>query len=995
MTYTRKDLRIPVTGMRTPPMSPARPRFAGLSRSAVTLFRLGTYRTRLAAALMIVATSLLYQTGAEALEQSSKKVLYLDAPSVTVPEAEQAGTMARGHAGPDSSVDDAVLAWVNVQPVPGEARDAFASITAPGGQPPGGVSYDDAVAAGDAMVAQIGGEPPVSDGGGDEELASAKPVRPTLGDGTKATDAPDPQAGPQSAQPANPANPSDLGLPAPMAQAYTPPKPPANNKKSETPSKSSGNELAAIPDAPAPEMKARSKPLDTGPIADDYRQKPTATNPSERVTEGPTHNDPPGDDRAAVSKDTKEEPSTSKAPDAIEQKASPIVVVPDSSDADNNSKPEYAAAQQPSDNQATSQPAPDPTDEPRQSSSPEQEAPSEQEARPSTQEPSVSSDLVAVVPASTETNEGQQEDPAAQPRAATPDESSGKTSTGAPGGETDSPAPDTGYRPDPASQTEPTPDAESPENKPSPANSASPPQTPEDSAPTSELTDTKILPAESSEDFPSDSGNSETTEQQISIVVQDNASEVNTSTPAEQQPPTDAPKQKQIPADRPSDKAKNPRNTDDDSSEKSKSSELAPEEPSDAPTGVSEVPPQEPDDASGDEPAAAPEQTAPAGGSQRSAPNRTAQPPRKGGETRQRTTPRPSERSSPKPGGSAGSNRRGPTQTPGAVQISSQSPAAEAPEIAQDTGTTTGGLQDDSSAAPPTQRQPAAGSARSAPRAVQRADARAQRRAARQAARRVAPTPTPATPTSTPTGAVSDAPIVEPATAVHQAARKQRRAQRIANQPPVVSPRAAANPDATPAEPGNPAHVQEPTANHYSEEPPVAAPQASDLAAEIDSATQETVAAVEAEPTPEPKPAGTNEDPYPEPTPSAPTRVSQTSVEEVTADVAPTTEPIVEQTVVSEATAPDAAQPDVTPSDSYAEPQAPAAEPRLEPVAQVPAQRLEPVQQVPSMPLDTTPPPATAAPEPAAPEPAAAPEAVQEIQSTVETAVSDPAGGNQ
>lgn len=991
MTYTRRDFRIPVTGVRTPPRSPARLRFAGLPRSAVALFRLGTYRTRLAAALIIVATSLLYQTGAEALEQSSRKVLYLDAPSVSVPEAEKAATTAGGYAGPDSSVDDAVLAWVDVQPVPGEARDAFASITAPGGQPPGGVSYDAAVAAGDAMVAQIGGEPPVPDGGGDEELASADPVRPTLGDGTKATDAPDPQAGPQSPEPANPANPSDLGLPAPMAQAYTPPNPPANNKKPDTPSGSSDDELAAVPDAPAPEMEAHSKPLHTGPIADDYRQKPTSTKPSARSTDQPTQSDPPADDRAAVSKDTEEEPSASKAPDAIEQKASPIVVVPDSSKT--TTDPEYAAAREPSDNQATSQPAPDPTDEPRQSSSPEQEAPYEQqsspeqtapseaETRPSTQEPSGSSDLVAVVPASTETNEGQQEDPAAQPRAAAPDESSGETSTGAPGDETESPAPDTDYRPGPASQTEPTSDAESPENESSPADSASPPQTSEDSTPVPESAETTNPPAKTSEEFPSDSGNSETTEQQISIVVQDNASEANTSTPGEQHQPTDSPEPEQTPADKPSDKSKDLQEGGDDSSEESTSSDPAPEERSDAPKDVSEDPPQGGSDAGGDtdptdtpaerdephetqepvsaEPAAAPEHTGPAGGSQRSAPNRTAQPPRKGDETRQRTTPRPSERSSPKPGGGTGSNGRGPTQTAGAVQISSQSPSAEAPEIAQDTGTTTSGLQDDSSAAPPTQRQPAAGSARSAPRAVQRAEARAQRRAARQATRRVALTPTPATPSATPAGAaeqppitpaptaLSDAPIVEPATAVHQAARKQRRAQRIATRPPAVSPGAAAGPDATPAEPTTPAPVQEPTADHYSEDPPVAASQASDLAAEIDSSTQETVAAVEAEPTP-----------------------------------------------------PDAAQPDVTPSDSYDEPQAPAAESRLEPVEQVPAQRLEPVQQVPPMPLDTTPPPATAAPEsaasePVASEPAAAPEAVQEVQSTVETAVPDPAGGNQ
>lgn len=131
------------------------PKLSGLSRSAVALFRVGTYRARLAAALMLVAGGLLYQIGAQAMEQSSRKVLYLDAPSVSVPRAEKAGEVARGYAGPDSSVDDTVLAWVDVKPVPQEARKAFASITDPSGQPPGGISYDNAVAAGDSMVAQL------------------------------------------------------------------------------------------------------------------------------------------------------------------------------------------------------------------------------------------------------------------------------------------------------------------------------------------------------------------------------------------------------------------------------------------------------------------------------------------------------------------------------------------------------------------------------------------------------------------------------------------------------------------------------------------------------------------------------------------------------------------------------------------------------------------------------------------------------------------------
>ena len=168
MTQNSKDPHVPTLGAssRKTSMLQARPRFTGLSRSAVALFQLGTYRAHMAAALMIVAVSLLYQTGAEALEQSSKKVLYLDAPSVSVPQAQKAGETAWGYAGPDSNVDDSVLAWVDVKPTPLEARKAFASVTDPSGQPPGGVSYDDAMAAGDAMVAQIGGDSPATEDNG-------------------------------------------------------------------------------------------------------------------------------------------------------------------------------------------------------------------------------------------------------------------------------------------------------------------------------------------------------------------------------------------------------------------------------------------------------------------------------------------------------------------------------------------------------------------------------------------------------------------------------------------------------------------------------------------------------------------------------------------------------------------------------------------------------------------------------------------------------------
>lgn len=86
MTRTTDFKSVPITSES----QTRRPRFSGLSQSAAVLFRLGTSRARLAAALLVVAGGLPYHTEAQALEQASRKVLYLDAPSVSVPRAERA-----------------------------------------------------------------------------------------------------------------------------------------------------------------------------------------------------------------------------------------------------------------------------------------------------------------------------------------------------------------------------------------------------------------------------------------------------------------------------------------------------------------------------------------------------------------------------------------------------------------------------------------------------------------------------------------------------------------------------------------------------------------------------------------------------------------------------------------------------------------------------------------------------------------------------------------
>lgn len=1053
MTRTTDFKSVPPTGES----QTRRPRFSGLSRSAAVLFRLGTARARLAAALLVVAGGLLYQTEAQALEQASRKVLYLDAPSVSVPRAERAGDAARGYAGPDSDVPNDVLAWVHVTAAPQDARWAFASITDPSGRPPGGVSYDDAVAAGDAMVAQIGGEPPVPDAGGDDELASAEPVRPTLGDGTKATDAPGPQTGaPPPPDAADTSAPADLGLPAPMAQAYAPSESPAKKDPATSPSSSnSDEELAAVPDAPATGKGGSSGTPDIGPMADDYAPRPTPTSPSKgSAGQSAESSDPPADDQD----DSQRDSSGSEQPDAIEQKSSPIVVVPDSSSSEDDSNPEYAAGNEPSDDVTSSQPTPGPAEQPQQTASPvpEDPQPEEQpsEEQPFGEQPSGSSSFVAIVPAEPEADEGQSEKQAS-PSPATSSEPASEPSTEPTGEGTTARSPNTGDQADHARRSTPDPAAEPPEPGSTPAASTTTPDDPQDSAAPSESADAQVPPAESPQELSSDTPTDETTGQQISIVVQDNASQADASTPEPEEPPTNSPGPQQAPQDSPSDKSEAHPDTGGDSSGKTGTPDTAPnsdtkpgdqsDAPQDAPQDASEdapqdVPedtlrdapedaPQNPDGSAGNDPAAnrgardreqPREVPEPAGGSPAAAPKKNgtdagrqdsasrsqpappasdhrAKPSRKGGEGKPpgRTSPQPPAKTPPKHGGGKGVGGQGPTQTAGAVKISSQSPFQDQPDLTPGSQDAAAGVQNDIPAAPTAQQQTAADPVGSAQRAVRRAEARAQRRAARQptaAALEVAPTEE--SPVQTAPAAIPEEPVVEPDTNVRQAARQQRRAQRIAARQAAVPSQAPAELDHVPAAPDTGVPEEQPTVDGYQgggyqDESEAAVPQASDMAAEIDSYTQEEAVGA-ASAAPEPDLTGTREDSYSEPAPPTPDPVSEAYVEEVAADPGVTAEPVMQDTSVP--AAPDAA-PVATPTETYVQPEAQAVEPQLEPVQQVSTQQLEPVQQVPTMELEPAPQPTDAAPEAATG--AAAPEMVQQVQSTVDVAVPNPAGGTQ
>jgi len=159
-------------------------------RTIFTLLRVGTRRCRLAAALLAVIVALAPQFGARASAEEGA-TLYLNAPSVSHERASQAGEVARDYSEGGSSARDGVLAWVGVPAraldAPDGASEAFASITAPEGEGASDVTLEDALRAGEVMLAQIGDEPPEDGEDGNEELASAaEAVRPQLGDGRRA-----------------------------------------------------------------------------------------------------------------------------------------------------------------------------------------------------------------------------------------------------------------------------------------------------------------------------------------------------------------------------------------------------------------------------------------------------------------------------------------------------------------------------------------------------------------------------------------------------------------------------------------------------------------------------------------------------------------------------------------------------------------------------------------------------------------------------------------
>jgi len=160
-------------------------------RTILALLRVGTRPCRLAAALLAVIVVLAPQFGARASAEEGAATLYLNAPSVSHERASQAGEVARDYSEGGSSARDGVLAWVGVPAralgAPDGATEAFASITAPEDEGKNYMTLEDALRAGEVMLAQIEDEPPEDGEDGNEELASAAgAVRPQLGDGRRA-----------------------------------------------------------------------------------------------------------------------------------------------------------------------------------------------------------------------------------------------------------------------------------------------------------------------------------------------------------------------------------------------------------------------------------------------------------------------------------------------------------------------------------------------------------------------------------------------------------------------------------------------------------------------------------------------------------------------------------------------------------------------------------------------------------------------------------------
>jgi hypothetical protein len=266
----------------------------------VALFRVGTRKARLAAALMLVVTGLLTQTANQALAEARQAVLYLDAPAVSTDRATNAGEVARAYSDPRSPTSPDVLAWLGVRTAaendtrtpPKYAAAAFASITAVDADGTPAITAEAAYEAGETMLAQIeDGVPSKGGSPSEDDLAAAGgAVRPELGEDTQAPDEKPAKSyeAPPTEQPSSPdlaSSPEPVAEPdgaeglALQAPAATPSSGPAETELAAVPSEDAsptrGSPHGAEPGygATGPVSESAAGPS-VGPADESEAQKP-------------------------------------------------------------------------------------------------------------------------------------------------------------------------------------------------------------------------------------------------------------------------------------------------------------------------------------------------------------------------------------------------------------------------------------------------------------------------------------------------------------------------------------------------------------------------------------------------------------------------------------------------------------------------------------------------------------------------------------------------
>src|SRR5215216_1325916 len=190
------------------------------SREVVlALLRTGDARALLAASLIVVALTLTLHTKAGAFEEAGRAVLYVGAPSVSMPSAGEAGAISRSYAETTSPETLLALGFSEESASRYVVDRALASVTEQPADPDETITAQAALEAGAVYLAQTGTRRPGEAGPGSEgELASAGPVRPQLGDGTVAP--------PEDSPTKDLADASDAGDGGDLAHASGPPDSP-------------------------------------------------------------------------------------------------------------------------------------------------------------------------------------------------------------------------------------------------------------------------------------------------------------------------------------------------------------------------------------------------------------------------------------------------------------------------------------------------------------------------------------------------------------------------------------------------------------------------------------------------------------------------------------------------------------------------------------------------------------------------------------------------